>query len=67
MTTFIENPQDYISRHAYRAEVVHDVCGRDGCAALVRSDESHRSPVHGDEYDGRHWNVRRRSPRGGAR
>lgn len=73
MTTFLESSADYLGptvtpRHIPTGERTFTVCGRDGCEALVASDESHRGDAHLDNYDGRHqWNVRRRSPRGGSR
>lgn len=67
MTTFIEDPRDYLGetvtaepRHGITEEVTFAVCGKDGCLAVVPSDEAHRGDVHGDEYAPKHrWNVRR--------
>lgn len=60
------DPRDYVGevvtvgRHRPAEETTFSVCGRDGCASLVASDQSHRGDVHWDNYDGRHrWNVRR--------
>jgi hypothetical protein len=62
MTAFITDPADYLGesvtiRHGYRGEREVSVCGRDGCASLVWSDETHRGDVHGDEYQPRHAAV----------